>query len=150
MLKKIINLILVAAMLLNLFFLFQPYWTYGDGETASVAGYVLLPKEHKALTAQLKDITNQKKLLTNVAFPLFLLLLLNVLGAVSGLLLIKTRTAGIFALINGVAGIVVFMTDVIVKGQPLWTALMVVFAVTAVLGLAQNLAFDYYPEDEDD
>lgn len=148
MLKKIINLILVAVMLLNLVVLALPYWTYGEGETVSVAGYVLVPKDHKGLTTQLREVTGEKKLLTNVAFPLFALLLLNVVGVVISLILLKSRAACLFALCNGAAGTGVFLMDVIVKGQPLWPVCVAVFAVTAVAGLVQLMFFDLYPEEE--
>lgn len=149
MVKKLVNLILVVVMLLNLVLLFQPYWTYGeDEEVASIAGYVLLPKEHKELTKELKEITGERKPLTNVAFPLFLLILVNVLGAVVGLLLLKTRSAAIFSLASGLATVYAFMTDIIVKEQPLWVPCLILGVVTAVLGLVQLIVFDYYSEDD--
>lgn len=149
MVKRIINLILVAVLFLNLAMLFQPYWSYGEeGETASIGGYVMLPKEHKNLTKELREVTGERKLLTNVALPLFVLVLINILGAVVGLLMLRTRAAGIFAAINGVAMIFVFMTDIIVKGQPLWMTFVILGGVTAVLGIAQLMAFDFYPEDK--
>lgn len=145
MLKKIVNLILVAVILLNFALLFQPYWTYGEGEEASVADYILMPKAHKELTSELKEVTGEKKLLTNVALPLFVLMMLDTVGTVAGLLLLKTRTAGIFALVRGITGVAVFLTDVIVKGQPLWVLCIVASGVLALLGLGQLIAFDYYP-----
>lgn len=148
MVKKIINLILVAVILLNLTLLFQPYWTYGEEESASIGGYVMLPKHHKDLTKELKEITGERKLLTNVALFPFVLILLDVLGAVVGLLLLKTRLAAIFAAISGAATVFVFMTDIILKGQPLWMPCVVLGAVTAVLGMVQLSVFDFYPEDE--
>lgn len=148
MVKKLVNLILVAVMLLNLVLLFQPYWTYGEeGETVSIGEYVLLPKEHKQLTTELKEVTGERKLLTNVAFSLFILLLINILGIVVSILLLKTRSAAIFSLISGAATVFVFMTDIITKGEPLWMIFLILGAVTAVLGLAQLMVFDYYPED---
>lgn len=82
-----------------------------------------------------------------MAFSLFILLLINILGIVVSILLLKTRSAAIFSLISGAATVFVFMTDIITKGEPLWMIFLILGAVTAVLGLAQLMVFDYYPED---
>lgn len=148
MAKKIVNLILAVVLLLNIVSFFVPYWTVDDNGV-SIAGYILLPKEHKDLTKELKEVTGEKKLLTNVAFPLFICLLVDVVGFAAGLLLLKTRIAAIFALLSGFVHGFAFMTDIIVKGQSLWIIYIIAAVVTSLAGLVQLLIFSHYPPDDD-
>ncbi len=53
--SKILSFVLVVVMLLMLVMQFQPFWSTEDDE-ASLAGYIWVPKSHRALTKYFKNM----------------------------------------------------------------------------------------------
>lgn len=138
--ENVVKILCLLLLVASIAVLFLPCWEYeGDEreESASVADYILRPDEHRQLTRELRDTTDNKKLTTRVALPLFILLLGCIVLTIASVLLFKSSIPALSCVVVGVAGIYVYMTNVIVKVGSLWLIHVLFYVVILMAGVLQ-------------
>lgn len=138
--KYIPKIICILLLLTSLAVLLVPCWQEA-GESVSAADYILQPDEHKDLTKHLRDVTDKKDLTTRYALPIFLLLVTSAIGAVIGLIKIKTIIPNICTVLVGALGLFVYLTNVVLKSGAITAAGMIVSVVMLLWGLADLFLF---------
>lgn len=135
MMKYISKVICILLLLVSVVLLLLPCWTAEDA-SVSAAEYILNPSDHKTLTKQLRDVTDNRDLSTRNALPIFVLLAVSAAGAVFSLLKIKTDIPCICVVLAGAIGVFTYLTNTALKVGTIAPAGLAVSAVMLLLGAA--------------
>lgn len=135
MMKYISRVICILLLLTSVMLLLLPCWTEED-TSVSAAEYILHPADHKMLTRQLRDVTDERDLSTRNALPIFVLLAVSAAGAVFSLLKINTDIPCICAVLAGAVGVFTYLTNAALKVGAIAPSGLTVSAVMLLLGAA--------------
>lgn len=130
---KILCIVLMLASMAVLLFL--PCWTVED-ESVSAAEYILAPSEYRALTKELREVSDSKKLTTRNALPIMVLLVGSTAGTTFGIIKIKKRLPEICAVLVGIVGIFVYLTNAIIKTGKIGLLGLILSAIVLLTGIA--------------
>lgn len=137
---KTLNIISALLMVAMLACQFLPYWQFGEGESVSLHGYVWFPTDHKPLTDALLPLvknypSNQAAL---ACVPVLALCLLSLFLCLSKS---DKQQMGIFPLLTGSAGLVLYLTSPVMRaGFLCWVhvALLALMLMTGILTLTRK------------
>ncbi len=143
--KKIAGILCIVVAVLMLAMLvmqFMPFWS-AEEDTASINGYVWLPKSHKDLTNYFKDFFKNEIGIKYSMNYFYLMPVIVLVCCVLGLALCATKRGGlvsfILPLIGGIYGARDYLMNVLFQMGQNWQihlALCIAMAVVAGLGIA--------------
>lgn len=138
---KICCFICVALMLMLLVLQFVPYWNYGD-DSASIAGYVWMPHEHKALTKEFRaEFGSDYEVRQMVLMPVTVLVT-SVLGMIFCIRDAGKGRAFLLPMVSGAMAVYGFMAVAVFRlgtSHILQTVVSVVLLVVSILGFVLSL-----------
>ena len=129
--------IAASAVMLVLFVLeLLPYWSY-QGESVSIAGYVLRPYEHSTFTTLFRSYFGKKYRITLMfGLPMFLNLAGNSAGAVLCALRSSRSTSYLVPIACGGLGLYALLAGQPYQLSSLWLPMVILYAMELVLGIA--------------
>ena len=135
---KRLNRISAFLMIVMLACQFLPYWQFGEGEAVSLHGYVWFPTDHAQLAAELNPLV-PKYPSNQAAMACIPVLLLCVFGAFFCLTKAEKQRTGVWPLLAGAAGLVLYLTSPVMRAGFLCWAHIALLALIFVAGLGTLL-----------
>ncbi len=136
---KILSFALVLVMLASLVMQFQPFWST-EGDEASLAGYIWMPKEHKTLTKYFKNLyKNEFNLIFNMnnIFPVPLMVFVCcIFGAAISLWKPGKWFSFLIPVLGGFYGTQGFLSQRIFQLGQNWQLHLVLCMIMLLLGVA--------------
>ena len=125
-----------AALMLVVFVLhFLPYWSY-QGESASIAGYIIRPYEHNTFTNLFRSYFGKKYRITLLfGLPMALTMVGSLAGSVLCILRSSGKATWLVPISCGILGLFGLLTNQPYRLGGLWMPMVILFALVLCVGI---------------
>lgn len=139
---RVMNIVCALLALALIVLQFIPYWHFGEGEAASISGYIWMPSDHNDLAKYFEESLGEKVDINNELGTPILVLVLGL--AAAGLCCWKPQgmLPSLCGAAQGLAGVVGYLSSPVLRLGSLWglhLALSIALLAWGVAGLALQL-----------